>query len=69
MKVTSAGFEPSEVIDVAVKPTGAPSGDLVVMTATPEACLLKAAFRASLASWFRLFSSIDYKISRGVSIF
>jgi hypothetical protein len=35
------------------------------MTATPEACLLKAAFRASLGSWFISFSSIAYKVSRG----
>jgi len=48
--VTSAGFEPSEVIEVAVKPTGSPVSDLVVITATPEAWRLKAAFKASEGS-------------------
>jgi hypothetical protein len=63
LKVTNAGFEPSEVIEVAVKPTGSPDSDLVVITATPEAWRLKAAFKASEGSWFRSFSSIAYKIS------
>lgn len=49
LKVTSAGSEPSEVTEVAVKPTGLPSGSLRVITQTPDACLLKAAFRASVA--------------------
>jgi hypothetical protein len=60
LKVTSGGFDPSEVIEVAVKPTGEPSEAVAVITATPDACLRKAAFRASEASVFTLSSSIDY---------
>jgi hypothetical protein len=63
LKVTNAGLEPSEVIDVAVKPTGSPVSDLVVITATPEAWRRKAAFKASEGSWFRSLESIAYKIS------
>ena len=63
LKVTNAGLEPRDVIEVAVKPTGSPVSDFVVMIATPDACRLKAAFRASLGSWFISFSSIAYKIS------
>ena len=62
LKVTSAGFDPSEVIEVAVKPTGLPEGSLVVITATPEAWRLKAALRASLESGFRLGSSIYFRV-------
>jgi hypothetical protein len=50
LKVTNAGLDPSEVIDVAVKPTGSPVSDLVVITATPEAWRRKAAFKASEGS-------------------
>jgi len=35
--VANAGSEPSDVTDVAVKPTGAPSTPFSVMTHTPEA--------------------------------
>ena len=52
LNVTSGGFEPSEVIEVAVNPTGEPSSAVAVIIATPEACLRKAAFRASVASVF-----------------
>ena len=62
LKVTRAGFDPSEVIEVAVKPTGFPDASLVVITATPEAWRLKAAFRASLESGFRLGSSIYFRV-------
>jgi hypothetical protein len=50
-------------MEVAVNPTGSPDSDRVVMIATPDACLLKAAFRASVGSWFTSFSSIAYKVS------
>lgn len=59
LNVTSGGLDPREVIEVAVKPTGEPSSAVAVITATPEACLLKAALRASLESLFRFSSSID----------
>jgi hypothetical protein len=62
LKVTSAGLEPREVMDVAVKPTGFPAGSLVVITATPEAWRLNAAFRASLESVFILGSSIYFRV-------
>ena len=62
LKVTSAGFEPSEVMEVAVKPTGFPAASLAVITATPEAWRLKAALRASLGSGFRLGSSIYLRV-------
>jgi hypothetical protein len=48
LKVARAGSEPSDVTEVAVKPTGFPAESFRVMTQTPEACLLKAAFRASV---------------------
>lgn len=60
LKVTSAGFDPREVIEVAVKPTGEPSSDVAVMTATPEACLRKAARRAVLGSLFIFSVDIGY---------
>lgn len=59
LKVTSGGLDPREVIEVAVKPTGDPSSAVAVITATPEACLLKAALRVVLGSLFRFSSSID----------
>jgi hypothetical protein len=62
LNVTRGGFEPSEVIEVAVKPTGFPWGSLAVITATPEAWRLKAAFRASVGSGFRLGSSIYFRV-------
>ena len=62
LKVTSAGFDPSEVIEVAVKPTGFPDASLVVITATPEAWRLKATLRASPESGFRLGSSIYFRV-------
>jgi hypothetical protein len=49
-------------MDVAVKPTGFPAGSLVVITATPEAWRLNAAFRASLESGFILGSSIYFRV-------
>lgn len=60
LKVTRAGFEPSEVIEVAVKPTGLPVLSLAVITATPEAWRLNAALRASLASWLVFGSDITF---------
>jgi hypothetical protein len=62
LKVTSAGVEPREVMDVAVKPTGFPAVSLVVITATPEAWRRKAAFRASLESGFIFGSSIYFRV-------
>ena len=62
LKVTSAGFEPREVMEVAVKPTGLPAWSLVVITATPEAWRRKAALRASLESGFSLGSSIYFRV-------
>jgi len=56
--MTRAGAAPSEVIEVAVKPTGLPSGAEQVMTATPEACRRKVASRASVGDWVLLNSSI-----------
>jgi hypothetical protein len=47
LKLASAGFEPREVIDVAVKPTGLPFSAVIVITETPDACLRKTALRAS----------------------
>lgn len=44
---TRGGFDPREVTDVAVNPIGAPESVVEVITVTPEACLLKVAFRAS----------------------
>lgn len=60
LKVTRGGFDPSEVIEVAVNPTGEPSEAVAVMTATPDACLRKADFRASEASLLMFSSSIAY---------
>lgn len=65
LKVTRAGFEPSEVMEVAVKPTGLFSGSTVVITAMPEACLLKAALRASLALVFRSLFNITPRLAEG----
>jgi hypothetical protein len=48
---TSGGVAPSEVTDVAVKPTGVPSGLAKVKIETPEACSRKLAFRASTGFW------------------
>jgi len=62
LKVTRAGLEPSELMEVAVKPTGFPEPSLVVITATPEAWRLKAALRASLASGFILGFSIYFRL-------
>jgi hypothetical protein len=59
LKVTSGGFEPSEAIEVAVNPTGEPSSEVAVIKATPEACLRKAAFRASVASVFMFSVDIE----------
>lgn len=59
LKVTRAGLDPSEVIEVAVKPTGDPSSAVAVITATPEACLLKAALSAVLGSLFMFSVDID----------
>lgn len=59
LNVTSGGFEPSEVIEVAVNPTGEPSSAVAVITATPEACLLKAALRAVLGSLFMFSVGIE----------
>ena len=58
LKVKSAGLEPSDVIEVAVKPSGVPFGFNAVITATPEAWRLNAFLSASDASRFSLFSSI-----------
>jgi hypothetical protein len=63
LKVTIAGLAPSDVIEVAVKPTGSPVSDFVVITATPEAWRRKAVFKDSEGSWFRSLSIIAYKIS------
>lgn len=54
---TSGGVAPREVTEVAVKPTGFPSGLEQVTIATPDACNLKLAFKASTG------------LSRGVSSF
>ena len=62
LKVTNAGLEPSEVMEVAVKPVGFPELSLVVITATPEAWRLKAALRASLASGLILGFSIFFRL-------
>ena len=62
LKVTRAGLEPNEVMEVAVKPTGFPELSFVVITATPEAWRLKAALRASLASGFILGFSIYFRV-------
>jgi hypothetical protein len=51
LKLARAGFEPSEVIEVAVKPTGLRSSPVIVITETPDACLRKTAFRASDGSF------------------
>jgi len=37
LKLTSGGVAPSEVTEVAVKPTGLPCSSFNVITATPEA--------------------------------
>ena len=50
LKVTRGGFDPSEVTEVAVNPIGSPAEVEEVTMATPEACLLKVAFRES-APW------------------
>ena len=59
LNVTSGGVEPREVIEVAVNPTGEPSSAVDVIMATPEACLRKAAFRASVASLFMFSVDIE----------
>jgi histidinol dehydrogenase len=63
LNVKRAGFDPSDVIEVAVNPIGLPSGSMVVIIATPEACRLKAAFSASLGSVFSSFCNIVPKVS------
>jgi hypothetical protein len=47
LKLARAGFEPRDVIEVAVKPTGFPFSPVIVITETPDACRRKTAFRAS----------------------
>jgi hypothetical protein len=37
LKLASGGLAPSEVIDVAVNPTGFPAESFIVMTETPDA--------------------------------
>lgn len=59
LKVTSGGLEPREVIEVAVNPTGEPSSAVAVIMATPEACLRKAALRASVGSLFMFAVDIE----------
>ena len=45
---TSGGFEPSEVIEEAVKPIGSPEEVLEVITAIPAAWFLKTDSSASV---------------------
>jgi hypothetical protein len=59
LKVTNGGLDPSDVIEVAVNPTGEPSSEVAVITATPEACLRKADLSAVLGSLFMFSSSIE----------
>jgi hypothetical protein len=47
LKLASGGLDPSEVIDVAVNPTGFDCSSTMVMTDTPDAWRLKTAFSAS----------------------
>jgi hypothetical protein len=47
LKLASGGFDPSEVIEVAVKPTGLSSSSLIVIIETPEAWRLNTALSAS----------------------
>jgi hypothetical protein len=58
LKLARAGFEPSDVIDVAVKPTGFPFSPVIVITETPEACRRKMAFRAS-DGWLSIEKFMD----------
>ena len=50
LKLARGGLAPSEVIDVAVNPTGFPSESNRVMMETPEAWFRKVFFRASTES-------------------
>lgn len=50
LKLANGGLAPSEVTDVAVKPTGLASESNIVITATPEAWFLNVFFRASTGS-------------------
>jgi hypothetical protein len=50
LKVASGGLAPREVIEVAVKPTGAPAASVVVIIDTPDAWRLKVALSASVGS-------------------
>ena len=50
LNVARAGSDPSDVTDVAVKPTGLPDASFNVITQTPEACLLNACFKLSVGS-------------------
>jgi hypothetical protein len=50
LKLASGGFEPREVIEVAVNPTGLPCSSVIVITETPDAWRRNTAFRASIGS-------------------
>jgi hypothetical protein len=62
LKVTKGGVAPREVTDVAVKPTGLPSGLAKVKIETPDACSLKLAFRASTGLSNGVSSFIIFKV-------
>jgi hypothetical protein len=51
LKLARAGVEPSDVIEVAVKPTGFRFSPFIVITDTPDACLRNTAFIASDGSF------------------
>lgn len=50
LKVARGGVAPRDVIEVAVKPAGFPVASDIVITETPDACLLNADRRASVGS-------------------
>jgi hypothetical protein len=58
LKLASAGFDPSDVIEVAVKPTGFRFSPVIVITETPDACLRKTALRAS-DGWLSIEKFMD----------
>jgi hypothetical protein len=58
LNVASGGLAPREVIEVAVNPAGFPSAPHRVITDTPEACNLKLARNASVASFSKAKFSI-----------
>ena len=68
LKLARGGLAPREVIDVAVKPAGLPLESFIVITDTPEACLLNADRSASVGFFSTSKFSIAHRLVSASSL-